>query len=50
MGLAYHYLYGAWRNKSSKQIDDKNSAFILMDRFPDDFSEYYVEIYVPLIS
>lgn len=50
MGLAYHYIYGTWCNKSSKKIDDKNSAFMLMDRFPDDFSEYHVGIYVPLIS
>ncbi len=50
MGLAYHYIYGTWSSKSSKQIDDNNSAFMLMDRFPDDFNEYYVGIYVPLIS
>lgn len=49
MGLAYHYIYGTWLNKSAIKIDDKNPAFRVMDKFPDNFEEYRVSIYVPLI-
>ncbi len=48
MGLAYHYIYGAWLNKSAIKIDDKNPAFMVMDKFPDNFEESNVSIYVPL--
>jgi AraC family transcriptional regulator len=50
MGLAYHYIYGTWLNKTSIKIDDKNPAFIIMNKFPDDFKEQRVSIYVPLCS
>ncbi len=49
MGLAYHYIYGAWLNKSAIKIDDKNPAFMVMDKFPDNFQEQNVSIYVPLV-
>lgn len=49
MGLAYHYIYGAWLNKSTIKIDYKNPAFIVMDKFPDNFQEQNVSIYVPLL-
>jgi DNA gyrase inhibitor GyrI len=48
MGLAYHYIYGAWRNKSAIKIDDTNPAFMMMDKLPNNFEEYHVSIYVPL--
>ncbi|MCC8398519.1 MAG: AraC family transcriptional regulator [Rickettsia endosymbiont of Labidopullus appendiculatus] len=50
MGLAYHYIYGAWLNKSTIKIDDTKPAFMMMDKFPDNFEEYRVSIYVPLIN
>ncbi len=48
MGLAYHYIYGAWLNKSAIKIDDKNPAFMVIDKFPDNFQEQNVSIYMPL--
>lgn len=50
MGLAYHYIYGAWLNKSPVKIDDRKPAFMLMDKFPDNFEESRVSIYVPIIK
>ena len=50
MGLAYHYIYGAWINKSSVKIDDTKPAFMMMDKFPDTFEEQRVSIYVPIIN
>lgn len=49
LGLAYHYIYGAWLNKSMIKIDNKNPAFMAMDKFPDNFQEQNVSIYVPLL-
>ena len=49
MGLAYHYIYGAWNSKSVIKIDNAKPAFIAFDAFPqDDFKEYNIVIYVPL--
>lgn len=50
MGLAYHYIYGAWLNKSSVKIDHINSAFMIMDKFPNNFEESAVSIYVPIVN
>lgn len=50
MGLAYHYIYGAWLNKSSVKIDDTKPAFMMMDKFPNNFEESRVSIYVPIIK
>ncbi len=50
MGLAYHYIYGAWLNKSSVKIDDIKSAFMIMDKFPNNFEESRVSIYVPIVN
>lgn len=50
MGLAYHYIYGAWLNKSSVKIDDTKPAFMMMDKFPNNFEESRVSIYVPIIN
>jgi AraC family transcriptional regulator len=46
----FKYIYGTWLNKTSIKIDDKNPAFIIMNKFPDDFKEQRVSIYVPLCS
>lgn len=50
MGLAYHHIYGAWLNKSAVKIDDTKPAFMMMDKFPNDFEERPVSIYVPIIN
>jgi AraC family transcriptional regulator len=49
MGLAYHYIYGAWLNKSAVKIDYTKQAFMIMDKFPNNFEESRVSIYVPLV-
>lgn len=49
LGLAYHHIYGAWSNKLSIEIDDKKKAFIMLDRLPNDFKEYSICIYIPLV-
>lgn len=48
LGLAYHYIYGAWNNKSQTKIDHSKVAFMVFDTFPQEFGEYGVVIYVPL--
>jgi AraC family transcriptional regulator len=50
MGLAHHYIYGAWLNKSAVKIDDTKPAFMMMDTFPNNFEESRVSIYVPIIK
>lgn len=50
MGLAYHYIYGAWLNKSATKIDSTKPAFMMMDKFPNNFEESRVSIYVPIIN
>ncbi len=50
IGLAYHYIYGSWLDKSIVKIDGTKPAFMIMDKFPNDFSEQCVSIYVPIIA
>jgi len=50
MGLAYHYIYGAWLNKSATKIDSTKPAFMMMDKFPNNFEESRVSIYVLIIN
>ncbi|MFN7038493.1 MAG: hypothetical protein ACK4OM_02860 [Alphaproteobacteria bacterium] len=37
-------------NKSAIKIDNKNPAFMIMDKFPDKLQEQNVSIYVPLLE
>lgn len=48
MGVAYHYIYGAWQSGSPVKIDVQKTAFMLFETFPKDFDEHAVSIYVPL--
>lgn len=48
LGLAYHYIYGTWRNKSKFIIDKQKVAFILLNELPEKLKEYRLAIYVPL--
>jgi predicted transcriptional regulator YdeE len=50
MGLAYHYIYGAWLDKSTVKIDYTKPAFMMMDKFPNNFEESRVSIYVPIVN
>jgi AraC family transcriptional regulator len=50
VGLAYHYIYGAWLNQSAVKIDDTKPAFMMMNKCPDNFEESRVSIYVPIIK
>jgi len=50
LGLAYHYIYGAWNEKSEIKINQALPAFIIFDSFPDGLKEHNIAIYVPLIS
>ncbi|MDZ5761790.1 AraC family transcriptional regulator C-terminal domain protein [Candidatus Cyrtobacter comes] len=43
MGLAYHYIYGAWLSKSAVKIDDTKPAFIMIDNFPSNFEESLIQ-------
>lgn len=47
LGLAYHYIYGAWNTKSNIKINNTKHAFIAFDAFPHEL-EHKLAIYVPL--
>lgn len=48
LGLAYHYIYGAWLETSGFKISFEKPAFLVFDQFPDGFKEQTLAIYVPL--
>lgn len=50
LGLAYHYIYGAFLKKSSIKINTSAVAFMVFDKFPDGLKEHILAIYVPIIS
>jgi AraC-like DNA-binding protein/DNA gyrase inhibitor GyrI len=50
MGLAYHYIYGQWNEKSEWKINTEVPAFVVHPGFPDAFKEADLLIHVPLLS
>ena len=48
LGLAYHYIYGAWSEKSTNKINLQIPAFIGLDKFPCGFDVDNLSISVPL--
>lgn len=48
LGLAYHYIYGAWHAISGIKIAEDKPAFIVFDIFPEGLEEYTVALYVPV--
>lgn len=48
LGLAYHYIYGAWNTASPIKIDHTHPAFMVFDKFPHDLDKHTVAIYVPI--
>lgn len=48
LGLAYHYIFGQWVDKSPIKINKEKPAFILFDNFPEASSEHNLMIHVPM--
>lgn len=49
LGLAYHYIYGAWNQKSQEIINPDIPAFMVFNDFPiNELKEQQAAIYVPL--
>lgn len=49
LGLAYHYIYGKWRENASVKINIEIPAFTVFDKFPQALKEQRVLIHVPII-
>lgn len=49
LGLAYHYIFGQWQETSSENIDKKNPPFLVFEKFPENFKNQNIIIYVPLM-
>ncbi|MBA3537072.1 MAG: helix-turn-helix domain-containing protein [Tatlockia sp.] len=50
LGLAYHYIFGQWEDKSDVKINKEKPAFILFDIFPEASTEHKLMIHVPLLE
>jgi AraC-like DNA-binding protein/DNA gyrase inhibitor GyrI len=50
LGLAYHYIFGQWEDKSGMKINKEKPAFILFDKFPEASTEHNLMIHVPVTS
>lgn len=48
LGLAFHYIYGAWQQKSGESIAKDKVPFTVFDAFPDVAKTDHMQIYVPL--
>ncbi len=48
LGLAYHYIYGKWKEKSEFEINKKIPAFLTFDDMPNALKEQKIFIHVPL--
>ncbi len=48
LGLAYHYIFGAWNNTNNNSIDHARPAFIIFDQFPSNFKKQNLIISVPI--
>jgi AraC-like DNA-binding protein/DNA gyrase inhibitor GyrI len=50
LGMAYHYIYGAWARQKGVVIQKDQPTFVVMDRFPDPFQEHSLCLYTPLLE
>ncbi len=48
VGLAYHYIFGQWADKSAIKINEAKPAFILFDSFPEATNGHDLIIHVPM--
>lgn len=48
LGMAYHYIYGAWQERSCYNVDYAKPAFQVFDDFPMPSKDESVLIYVPV--
>lgn len=48
LGMAYHYIYGAWAHQSPVHMSTTLPAFMVFGTFPDALENQHVAIYVPL--
>lgn len=48
LGLAYHYIYGQWQDKSKRNINHDRPAFIMFSGFPEASAEQRLLIHVPI--
>ncbi|EKD75614.1 MAG: hypothetical protein ACD_44C00082G0001 [uncultured bacterium] len=49
LGLAYHYIFGQWAEKSAIKIHRKKLTFIVFERIPMTLKEQKIMVHVPLI-
>ncbi|MEO8400961.1 MAG: AraC family transcriptional regulator [Gammaproteobacteria bacterium] len=50
LGLAYHYIFGQWAERSTQKINLARYPFRMSDEFPNGLIEQKIAIFVPLIS
>lgn len=50
LGLAYHYIFGPWQDKSATKINHERPAFIVFEHFPNALQEQNIMIHVPLVT
>lgn len=47
IGLAYHYVFGPWREKSEVKLDTENPAIVLFETFPKPTGDIRLKLLVP---
>ena len=49
LGLAYHYIFGQWAEKSTLTIDNQKPTFNIFGEIPSAFEEQKIIIHVPIV-